>query len=86
MKIKGIKTYDIKEFYKQYNSTNRDISVVNILNDLQIEGEEGEHDVEVDAVNTMYEFKTMLQRFEMSAVELIDICPSVVDYNESFVV
>ena len=34
----------------------------------------------------MYEFKAMLQRFEMSAVELIDICPSVVDSNESFVV
>ena len=31
------KFYDIKEFYKQYNSTNRDISVGNILNDLQIE-------------------------------------------------
>ena len=80
------KFYDIKEFYKQYNSSKNDTSVINILNDLEIEGEDGEHDAEVDAVNTMYEFKTMLQRLEMSAVELIDICPSVVDYNENFVV
>ena len=80
------KFYDIKEFYKQYNSSKNDTSVVNILNDLEIEGEEGEHDAEVDAVNTMYEFKAMLQRLEMTAQELIDICPSVVDYNENFVV
>jgi DNA polymerase III epsilon subunit-like protein len=80
------KFYDIKEFYKQYNSSKNDTSVVNILNDLEIEGEEGEHDAEVDAVNTMYGFKTMLQRLEMTAQELIDICPSVVDYNENFVV
>lgn len=80
------KFYDIKEFYKQYNSSKNDTSVVNILNDLEIEGEEGEHDAEVDAVNTMYEFKVMLQRLEMTAQELIDICPSVVDYNENFVV
>lgn len=80
------KFYDIKEFYKQYNSTNRDISVGNILNDLQIEGEAGEHDAEVDSVNTMYEFKAMLERLEMTAQELIDICPSVVDYNENYTV
>ena len=80
------KFYDVKEFYKQYNSSKNDTSVINILNDLEIEGEDGEHDAEVDAVNTMYEFKAMLQRLEMSAVELIDICPSVVDYNENFVV
>ena len=80
------KFYDIKEFYKQYNSSKNDTSVVNILNDLEIEGEEGEHDAEVDAVNTMYEFKAMLQRLEMTVQELIDICPSVVDYNENFVV
>ena len=80
------KFYDIKEFYKHYNSSKNDTSVVNILNDLEIEGEEGEHDAEVDAVNTMYEFKAMLQRLEMTAQELIDICPSIVDYNENFVV
>ena len=33
------KFYDIKEFYKQYNSSKNDTSVVNILNDLEIEGE-----------------------------------------------
>ena len=80
------KFYDIKEFYKQYNSTNRDISVGNILKDLQIEGESGEHDAEVDAVNTMYEFKAMLERLEMTPKELIGICPSVVDYNENYTV
>ena len=80
------KFYDIKEFYKQYTSSKKDTSVINILNDLEIKGEDGVHDAEVDAVNTMYEFKTMLQRLEMTAQELIDICPSVVDYNENFVV
>lgn len=80
------KFYDIKEFYKEYNSSKKDTSVMNILNDLEIEGENGEHDAEIDAVNTMYEFKAMLQKLEMTAVELIDICPSVVDYNENFVV
>ena len=80
------KFYDIKEFYKQYNSTNRDISVGNILNDLQIVGEVGEHDAEVDSFNTMYEFKAMLERLEMTAQELIEICPSVVDYNVNYTV
>ena len=80
------KFYDIKEFYKQYKSSKNDTSVVNILKDLESEGEDGKHDAEVDAVNTMYEFKAMLQRLEMTAQELIDICPSVVDCNENFVV
>ncbi len=78
------KFYDIKEFYKQYSSTKRDISVTNILNDLEIKGEEGSHDAEIDAVNTMYEFKAMLQKLEMTAEKLIEICPSVVDYNENY--
>ena len=80
----NFKFYDIKEFYKQYNATKKDTSVTNILNDLEIEGEAGEHDAEVDAINTMYEFKAMLQRLEMSAQELIDICPGVEDYNENY--
>ena len=80
------KFYDIKEFYKQYNSSKNDTSVINILKELKTQGEDGEHDAEVDAVNTMYEFKAILQKLEMSAVELIGICPTVVDYNENFVV
>ena len=80
------KFYDIKEFYKQYSAINKDISVGNILNDLQVEGESGEHDAEVDAVNTMYEFKAMLERLEITAEEFIGICPAVVDYNENYTV
>ncbi len=67
----------------QYGSINKDIFIDNILNDLQIEGEVGEHDAEVDSANTMYEFKA---RLEMTAEEFIEICPSVADYNENYTI
>lgn len=78
------KFYDIKEFYKQYRAIKEDVSVSNILKDLQIEGENGIHDAEVDSINTMYEFKAMLDNLDMTVDELIELCPSAVDYNENY--
>lgn len=78
------KFYDIKEFYKEYRSITEDVSVTNILKDLKVEGEFGIHDAEVDSVNTMYEFKAMLEKLEMSVEEIIQLCPSAVDYNKNY--
>ena len=76
--------YDIKEFYKEYNSSKNDTSVKNILKEMDIEGEEGEHDAEVDAVNTMYELKAIVTKLDITVEQLIAICPSVEDKNSNY--
>lgn len=78
--------YDVKLFYKEYKNTNKEISVLNILNELDLKGEEGEHDAEVDAYNTMTEFKEMLNKLGFSLAEMIDLCPNVKDRTENYVV
>lgn len=82
----NFKFYDIKEFYKQYSATSKSTSLTNILHNLEIEGESGEHDAEVDAVNTMLELKEMIQKLEVSVEELIELSPSAESYNKDYVI
>ena len=76
--------YDIKKFYKDYINTSKNFSVTNILKELKIDGENGAHDAETDAYNTMLELKTMLERLEINVEDLIELCPEVKDINENY--
>jgi len=78
--------YDVKLFYKEYKNTKKEISVLNILKELELKGEEGEHDAEVDAHNTMIEFKEILNKLGFSLIEIIELCPNVKDRTENFIV
>ena len=78
--------YDVKLFYKQFANTTKDTGVVTILKELNIEGEENEHDAGADAFNTMLELKAMLKSLEMTIQELIDLCPEVKNKSENYVV
>lgn len=78
--------YDIKAFYKQFSNTKKDTSVTNILNELNINGEDGEHDAETDAYNTMLELKEMLNVLNASLEELIELVPEAKDRTENYLV
>ena len=76
--------YDIKEFYKEYTNTKKDISVQNIKKAFNIEGEETEHDAEADAYNTMLGLKAMLEQSKLSLNELITLCPKAKNNNKNY--
>jgi len=78
--------YDIKAFYKQFSNTKKDTSVTNILNELNINGEDGEHDAETDAYNTKLELKEMLNVLNASLEELIELVPEAKDRTENYLV
>lgn len=78
--------YDIKEFYKSFIDTRKDVSVENILASLNIKGDENSHDAEADAYNTMLELKAMLLRLEMKLEDLIDVCPKAKDKTENYLI
>lgn len=78
--------YDIKEFYKSFIDTRKDVSVENILASLNIKGDENAHDAEADAYNTMLELKTMLSKLEMKLEDLVEICPKAKDKTENYLV
>ena len=78
--------YDVKLFYKQFANTHRDTGVVTILKELNIEGEDNEHDAGADAYNTMLELKAMLQSLEMSIQDLIVLCPEANNKSENYIV
>lgn len=76
--------YDVKELYKMYSSTENSTSVVNILKELEVEAKEGQHDAEVDSINTMYALKTMLARQNITLTEFLNKCPGAFDYNKDY--
>lgn len=78
--------YDIKEFYKAYNSSKKDTSVENMLQELGISGDAKIHDAEADAYNTMLELKAILEKLEFSIEEMIEICPRATDRIEDDVI
>ena len=78
--------YDIKEFFKSFVDTRKDVSVENILTSLDIEGDKNAHDAGSDAYNTMLELKIMLARLEMKVEDLIDLCPKAKDKTENYLV
>lgn len=78
------KFIDVKEIYKAYNNINTDISVHNILNSLDLVGDDNIHDAESDAYNTMLEFKELLNRLEVNIEEMLILCPECLDYCENY--
>ena len=77
--------YDIKEMYKSYNATKKDVSVEQMLVELGISSDNNKHDAEADAFNTMLELKAILEKLEMSVQDLIELCPKAKDKTENFV-
>ena len=77
--------YDIKEMYKAYNASKKDVSVEQMLVELGITGDNNKHDAEADAYNTMLELKAILERLEMSVQDMIELCPRAKDKTENFV-
>jgi hypothetical protein len=78
--------YDVKLFYKAFNNYKNDTSVIKILEELNIKGEENAHDAEADAFNTMLELKEMLNKLNVSVVELIELCPEVKNKTEAYII
>lgn len=78
--------YDIKLFYKKISNTENDTSVVNILEALNVAGEQREHDAETDAYNTMLGLKHMLINTGHTLVELADMVPDAKDKTENYLV
>ncbi len=78
--------YDVKQIYKEYSNTKKDTSVVNIMTELNIIGDENTHDAEADAYNTMLELKAMVESLGASFEELIELCPGAKDKNENYLV
>lgn len=76
--------YDVKLFYKSFRNTKRDVSVANIMADLNVQGDEKEHDAGADAYNTMLELKAMLDELKMSLEDLIQLCPEARNKNENY--
>ena len=71
--------YDIKEMYKAYNATKKDVSVEKMLEELGVSGDSTLHDAESDANNTMLELKAILEKLELKVEDLIELCPSAKD-------
>ena len=78
--------YDVKEMYKAFSETKRDVSVENILLNLGIEGDEKKHDAEADAFNTMLELKSILNKLDFSLEEMIEMCPRAKDKTENYLI
>lgn len=76
--------YDIKYMYKSYAGTNQEVSLEKIMEKLQIEGEVGNHDAEVDSINTMKVLSAMIKNLECSLDEMIDLCPLAYDRNNNY--
>ena len=62
------------------------LGVVSVVGRVSDRFEEGEHDAEVDAHNTMIEFKEILNKLGFSLIEIIELCPNVKDRTENFIV
>lgn len=76
--------YDIKIFFKSFKNIKNDISVTNIMKDLNAEGDEKEHDAEADAYNTMIELKVMLEQLDLPLSDLITLCPDARNKSENY--
>jgi len=71
--------YDIKEIYKYYKGINDDVGLVNMSKDLNIDFSKNVHDAYYDAYSTMIEFKKIIDNLEVSALEIIKMCPNAKD-------
>lgn len=78
--------YDVKVFYKDYSGAKRDVGVVKMLDELNINGDENTHDAKADAYNTMIEFKAILDKLDVTVQEMIELCPNAKDKTENYIV
>jgi hypothetical protein len=76
--------YDVKEIYREYSGIKKDIGVVKMMEELNVKGEENEHDAETDAYNTMVEFKAILDKLEATVGEIIELCPKAKDWTADY--
>lgn len=76
--------YEIKEFYNKIKKPVSDVSVSNMLIDLNIAGETLEHDAKNDAYNTMLILKSLLAEAQNSVQGLIKQCPNAKLENKNF--
>ena len=78
--------YDVRKFYKEFNNSHDRTKLVNILEQLNIEGEPRYHDAETDAYNTMLVLKRILETLNISFEDLIALCPKAKDKTENYIV
>jgi len=76
--------YDIKLFYKEYANVKKDVSVENIMRELNISGDKKTHDAEADAYNTMLELKKMVETLNITVEDLIYLCPKAKNKNQNY--
>lgn len=65
--------YEVNQFYKSYANAKRTVSVVDMLKEMNLDGDDHRHDAEGDAYNVMIELKEMTDKLEVSLPELIDL-------------
>ena len=70
--------------YKEYSGKNKSVSVVNILEELDVNDESVAHDAENDAYKTMLGLKKIIENVQLSIQELIELCPSAEDFSKNF--
>ena len=78
--------YDVKEIYKKHKHINSDVSLSNIMSDLNIVGSTPEHDAEIDALNTMLCLKEILKKQKICLRNLLEKYSDLRDYNENYLV
>jgi len=71
--------YDVKPMFRMIMEAPKDVSVSGMLELLEIEGEEGAHDAETDAYNTMLVYKALLAKSGEPVEAIIEKCPGMVD-------
>ena len=77
---------DVKKIYRDYSNGKEDISLENLMQLLNVEGEGKLHDAEYDAVNTMLCFKALLKTMDKSLDKYLEEHPEQIDKSENLVV
>ena len=78
--------FDVKGFFKDYSGTKDDVSVMNILKSLDVEGDSKEHDAGADAYNTMLAFKAICEKQSRTMLEEVKMCSRGKGENRQFTV
>lgn len=76
--------YDVKLIYQSFTKQENGTSVTNILNELEISGEESVHDAETDAYNTMLIMKKIAEMKNASFESVINEYPNSKNKTENF--
>ena len=76
--------YDVKYIYRELSGTKKEKSLEALLEEFKVEGEDALHDAECDAYDTMLVLKKIVEDFNTSVKELIDVCPTSYDVNKNY--